>query len=103
MTLFGGKLAHISFTIMASQSVIVLEYEGKSIGLPTNLVTKETLYSLFNVEKSGLHLKIHRNGREENLWALPNGNFFIPMGVQNAQVVAFSAINDDSNNQVLRY
>lgn len=103
MTLFGGNRSHLFMLrhLHVNKAIVVLECNGKSIGLPSNLISKETVSSMFNVQCLGLHLKIQTNGKDESIWPLSNGNFLIPAGIQTAKVIAFDG--DDDEDQVTRY
>ena len=71
--------------------LVQLDYEGKTVGLiPMNL-SKTTIARFFRVHEDGLHLKMVKNGKCENVWPLSNGKFLLPTGTKNAHVVAFPA------------
>ena len=70
-------------------------YEGKSVGLTPMNLSKTTIARFFRVHEDGLHLKIVKNGKCENVWPLSNGKFLWPTGTKNAHVVAFPAEDQD--------
>ena len=71
--------------------LISLDFEGKTVGLTASSLHKSTIARSFNVPENGLHLKVSRNGKIENIWPSSNGKFLLPHGVTNATVIAFSA------------
>ena len=71
--------------------LISLDFEGKTVGLTTTSLLKSTIARFFHVHEDGLHLKVSRNGKIENVWPSSNGKFFLPPGTTNASVIAFSA------------
>ena len=71
--------------------LISLDFEGKTVGLTASSLHKSTIARFFNVHENGLHLKVSRNGKIENIWPSSNGKFLLPLGVTNATVIAFSA------------
>ena len=58
-------------------------------------LSKTTIARFFRVHEDGLHLKIVKNGKCENVWPLSNGKFLLPTGTKNAHVVAFPAEDQD--------
>ena len=50
--------------------LVQLDYEGKSVGLTPMNLTKTTIARFFRVHEDGLHLKIVKNGKCENVWPL---------------------------------
>jgi len=82
---------------MAMQSVVVVEFEGKSLGLQPALITKNTISTYFGVQSNGLHLKIWRNGKHESIWAHTSGHFFVPTGTTRAEIIAFGFEDDQQN------
>ena len=101
----GGKRSHDlkrqeSWEIHSESSGIMadlvqLDYEGKSVGLTPMNLSKTTIARFFRVHEDGLHLKIVKNGKCENVWPLSNGKFLLPTGTKNAHVVAFPAEDQD--------
>ena len=77
--------------------LVQLDYEGKSVGLTPMNLSKTTIARFFRVHEDGLHLKIVKNGKCENVWPPLNGKFLLPTGTKNAHVVAFPA--EDQNLQ----
>ena len=75
--------------------LVQLDYEGKSVGLTPMNLSKTTIARFFRVHEDGLHLKIVKNGKCENVWPLSNGKFLLPTGRKNAHVVAFPAEDQD--------
>ena len=75
--------------------LVQLDYEGKSVGLTPMNLSKTTIARFFRVHEDGLHLKIVKNGKCENVWPLSNGKFLLPTGTKNAHVVAFPAEDQD--------
>ena len=75
--------------------LVQLDYEGKSEGLTPMNLSKTTIARVFRVHEDGLHLKIVKNGKYENVWPLSNGKFLLPTGTKNAHVVAFPAEHQD--------
>ena len=75
--------------------LVQLDYEGKSVGLTPMNLSKTTIARFFRVHEDGLHLKIVKNGKCENVWPLSNGKFLLPTGTKRAQVVAFPAEDQD--------
>ena len=83
----GGKRSHYlkrrenwefhseSFSIMAD--LVKLDYEGKSVGLTQMNLSKTTIARCFRVHEDGLHLKIVKNGKCENVWPRWNGKFLL--------------------------
>lgn len=71
--------------------LISLDFEGKTVGFTASSLYKSTIARCFNVHENGLHLKVSRNGKIENIWPSPNGKFLLPPGITNATVIAFSA------------
>ena len=61
------------------------------VGLTASSLHKSTIARFFNVHEDGLHLKVSRNGKIENIWPSSNGKFLLPHGITNATVIAFSA------------
>ena len=61
------------------------------MGLTASSLHKSTIARFFNVHEDGLHLKVSRNGKIENIWPSSNGKFLLPHGITNAIVIAFSA------------
>ena len=47
--------------------------EGKSVGLTALNLDKATIAHFFKVHEEGLHLKVIKNGKSENVWLLSNG------------------------------
>ena len=78
-----------------SESSGITDYEGKSVGLTPMNLSKTTIARFFRVHEDGLHLKIVKNGKRENVWPLSNGKFLLPTGTKNAHVVAFPAEDQD--------
>ena len=68
-----------------------LDFEGKTVGLTASSLHKSTIARFFNVHENGLHLKVSRHGKIENIWPSSNGKFLLPPGITNATVIAFSA------------
>ena len=60
--------------------LVQLDYEGKSVGLTPMNLSKTTIARFFRVHEDGLHLKIVKNGKFENVWPLSNGKFLLPTG-----------------------
>ena len=58
-------------------------------------LSKTTIARFFRVHEDGLHLKIVKNGKCENVWPLSNGKFLLPTGTKNAHVAAFPAEDQD--------
>ena len=58
-------------------------------------LSKTTIARFFRVHEDGLHLKIVKKGKCENVWPLSNGKFLLPTGTKNAHVVAFPAEDQD--------
>ena len=58
-------------------------------------LSKTTIARFFRVHEDGLHLKIVKNGKCENVWPLSNGKFLLPTGTKSAHVVAFPAEDQD--------
>ena len=85
MTEKAGKTANMA------DLLISLDFEGKTVGLTASSLHKSTIARFFNVHEDGLHLKVSRNGKTENIWPLSNGKFLLPHGITNATVIAFSA------------
>ena len=50
----------------------------KSLGLTLMSLTKATIARFFRVHEEGLHLKIVKNGKCENVWPQSNGKFLVP-------------------------
>ena len=75
--------------------LVKLDYEGKSVGLTPMNLSKTTIARCFRVHEDGLHLKIVKNGKCENVWPRWNGKFLLPTGTKNAHVVAFPAEDQD--------
>ena len=75
--------------------LVQLDYEGKSVGLTPMNLSKTTIARCFRVHEDGLHLKIVKNGKCENVWPRWNGKFLLPTGTKNAHVVAFPAEDQD--------
>ena len=75
--------------------LVQLDYEGKSVGLTPMNLSKTTIARFFTVHEDGLHLKIVKNGKCENVWPLSNGKFLLPTGTKRAHVVAFPAEDQD--------
>ena len=75
--------------------LVQLDYEGKSVGLTPMNLSKTTIARCFRVHEDGLHLKIVKNGKCENVWPRWNGKFLVPTGTKNAHVVAFPAEDQD--------
>ncbi|CAH3175137.1 unnamed protein product, partial [Porites lobata] len=75
--------------------LVQLDYEGKSVGLTPMNLSKTTIARFFRVHEDGLHLKIVKNGKCENVWPLSNGKFLLPTGTKSAHVVAFPAEDQD--------
>ena len=50
--------------------LVQLDYEGKSVGLTPMNLSKTTIARFFRVHEDGLHLKIVKNGKCENVWPL---------------------------------
>ena len=101
----GGKRSHDlkgqeSWEIHSESSGIMadlvqLDYEGKSVGLTPMNLSKTTIARFFRVHEDGLHLKIVKNGKCENVWPLSNGKFLLPTGTKSAHVIAFPAEDQD--------
>ena len=70
--------------------LISLDFEGKTVGLTTTSLLKSNIARFFGVHEEGLHLKVNRNGKIENVWPISNGKFLLPPGITNATVIAFS-------------
>ena len=85
MTEKAGKTANMA------DLLISLDFEGKTVGLTASSLHKSTVARFFNVHENGLHLKVSRNGKIENIWPSSNGKFLLPHGITNATVIAFSA------------
>jgi len=47
--------------------LIELDFEGKSVGLTASNLNKATIARFFKVHEQGLHLKVVKNGRSENV------------------------------------
>ena len=47
--------------------LVQLDYEGKSVGLTPMNLSKTTIPRFFRVHEDGLHLKIVKNGKCENV------------------------------------
>ena len=75
--------------------LVQLDYEGKSVGLTPMNLSKTTIARFFRVHEDGLHLKIVKNGKCENVWPLSDGKFLLPTGTKNAHMVAFPAEDQD--------
>ena len=60
--------------------IISLDFEGKTVGLTMTSLLKSTIARFFHVHEDGLHLKVSRNGKIENVWPSSNGKFFLPPG-----------------------
>ena len=75
--------------------LIELDFEGKSVGLTASNLNKATITRFFKVHEQGLHLKVVKNGRSENVWPSPNGKFLVPVGTKSAHVVAFPEEDQD--------
>ena len=71
--------------------LVKLDYEGKSVGLTPMNLSKTTIARCFRVHEDGLHLKIVKNDKCENVWPRWNGKFLLPKGTKNAHVVTFPA------------
>lgn len=71
--------------------LVSLDFEGKTVGLTASSLYKSTIARFLNVHENGLHLKVSRNGKIENIWPSSNGKFLLPPGITNATVIAFSA------------
>ena len=71
-----------SFSIMAD--LVKLDYEGKSVGLTPMNLSKTTIARCFRVHEDGLHLKIVKTGKCENVWPRWKGKFLLPTGTKNA-------------------
>ena len=71
-----------------------MDYVGKSVGLTPMNLSKTKTARFFRVHEDGLHLKIVKNGKCENVWPLSNGKFLLPTGTKNAHVVAFPPAED---------
>ena len=71
--------------------LISLDFEGKTVGLTASSLHKSTIARFFNVHENGLHLKVSRNGKIENIWPSSNGKFLLPLGITNATAIAFNA------------
>ena len=60
-----------------------LDHEGKSVGLTPMNLSKTTIARFFRVHEDGLHLKMVKNGKCENVWPLSNGKFLLlPTGTK---------------------
>ena len=75
--------------------LVQLDYEGKSMGLTPMNLSKTTITRFFKVHEDGLHLKIVKKGKCENVWPLSNGKFLLPTGTKKSHVVAFPAEHQD--------
>ena len=53
--------------------LVQLDYEGKSVRLTPMNLSKTTIARCFRVHEDGLHLKIVKNGKCENVWSRWNG------------------------------
>ena len=62
--------------------LVKLDYEGKSVGLTLMNLSKTTIARCFRVHEDGLHLKIVKNGKCENVWPRWNGKFLLPTGTK---------------------
>ena len=85
MTEKAGKTANMA------DLLISLDFEGKTVGLTASSLHKSTVARFFNVHENGLHLKVSRNGKIENVWPSSNGKFLLAHGITNTTVIAFSA------------
>ena len=75
--------------------LVQLDYDGKSVGLTPMNLSKTTIARFCRVYEDGLHLKIVKNGKCENVWPLSNGKFLLATGTKNAHVVAFPSEDQD--------
>ena len=67
-----------SSSIMAD--LVQMDCEGKSVGLTPMNLSKTALARFFRAHEEGLHLKIVKNDKCENVWPLSNGKFLLPTG-----------------------
>ena len=52
--------------------LVELNFEGKSVGLTALNLNKGTVARFFNVHEKGLHLKVIKTGKWENVWLSSN-------------------------------
>lgn len=50
------------------------------------------------MHEEGLHLRVIKNGKRENIWPLSNGKFLVPIGTKTAHVIAFSSAEDQEQD-----
>ena len=72
-----GKTANMADVLIS------LDFEGKTVDLTASSMHKSTVARFFNVHENGLHLKVSRNGKIENMWLSSNGKFLLPPGITN--------------------
>ena len=56
--------------------LVQMDCEGKSVGLTPINLSKTAIARFLRAHEEGLHLKIVKNGKCENVWPLSNGKLF---------------------------